>query len=118
MKSSVLSILFLALAFNLSACGKSGSDSANLDPVSNFLSGPCGSQVVDDYNSVVIKCKYMSSDASAKDCKSMAQSFQSKYPGINCEARAVSTSSLTDTPMTITSAKIQSVIDNLTALGY
>lgn len=99
------------------ACSKSGS---NPDTAKNYTGGePCGYEVVGDYNSVVSNCGY---GATVSNCESSIQSFIVKYPGINCTAEKISSSSINNETVTVTEsylrgllAKAQGTISNHTA---
>jgi hypothetical protein len=98
--------------------GSSGGGGTTVDSSGNYKNGSCGTTVVSDYNTVVIRCKYMNTDADARSCKSTAQSFLNKYPDINCTAEKTDSSSVDNRSTTLTATNIQKVIDELTALGY
>ena len=121
-------ILLASCVLVLSACGSdsqvgspggssSSASATTKDTSGNYLSGYCGSTVVSNYNTVVIRCKYMTTEADAKDCKNTAQSFLNKYPGISCLASSSDSSSINNKTTSINAADIQSIIDKITALG-
>ena len=80
-----------------------------------FESGACGSVVRYDYNDVVSKCKYRSSPEEDFICISSAQSFQNKYPGINCAASTYNPVTMSDSTVVITHDTLQNKIDRVTA---
>lgn len=51
-----------------------------------YTHGACGSKVISDYNSMVLKCKYLDSYYDLTECKSMLERLIKKYPTINCKA--------------------------------
>lgn len=123
MKFSALPIALLCITL-LSACGNDGGSTSSSSGASEdfnpdrYTSGNCGSTVISDHNTVVIRCRNMRTASDARSCKSSAQSFLNKYPGISCQAEERSSNSVNNTTMTITPYKFQKVIDELTALGY
>ncbi len=107
------------------ACGKDGDGSGSSESWSGYSpgstnssnGGACGSEVISDYNTYVLRCKYMTTTSDARNCKSTAQSLLSKYPNLNCTASQSSSSSINSTTVRVTASSVQSVIDQLTAMG-
>ena len=127
MKLITSSGLLALCALTLSACGgdskgspgsSTSSSASQVDPNLNSQSGNCGSTVISDYNTYVLRCKYMTTDDDVRNCKSTAQSLLNKYPGLSCQAAQEDSSSVDQQPITIQASKVQSVIDKITAAGY
>ncbi len=92
-KAILLFSLSLCLTSILTGCGSdyespvAVSGTSSVFPASsNYKSGNCGSDVIADYNSAVLDCKYMRTNADVAQCKSKMTKFKNKYPGINCKA--------------------------------
>lgn len=119
-KFLVSALLMMALG----ACGGSGSSPASSSGAApgtqvpaaalNFKSGACSVPVLGDYNDVLIKCNNTTQDQAAKICKTAAQDFLEKYPGINCSAVKASATSPQGTQANITANDAQALIDKLT----
>src|SRR3954462_241445 len=105
----VFGLMFALTCFG-SACGDVGGpvvgkDTDNLHGSGNYLSGNCGSTVVSDYNTYVLRCKYVTSESDIAQCKSTAQSFIQKYPNVNCAAQASDVNSVNASTVQITQSK-------------
>ncbi|TNF02584.1 MAG: hypothetical protein EP326_03030, partial [Deltaproteobacteria bacterium] len=73
----------ILLMFALVSCkgsgGGSGDDSQNAF-YNQYQSGACGLEVVSDYNSAIMKCKYMFDRDDISECQSKLLLFKSNYP--------------------------------------
>lgn len=80
-------ILLLALTIGLfTACTSEDQNEAENNFLTQSKSGNCGLDVVSDYNSAILDCKYMRSRSDINECVSKLNRFKTKYPGVNCSA--------------------------------
>ena len=82
-------LLLLALTIGLiSGCNSEDQqEEAQRTFLTQSKSGNCGLDVVSDYNSAVLDCKYMRTRVDINECVSKLNRFKAKYPGVNCTAK-------------------------------
>lgn len=86
MKNFILSLCFVLVSCSEDELRSTSYLSENIDQSNQSKSGNCGTNVISDYNSAILECKYTYSRSDIDDCLAKLNKFKSKYPEINCSA--------------------------------
>ncbi|HXH32660.1 MAG TPA: hypothetical protein VNJ01_17815 [Bacteriovoracaceae bacterium] len=112
MKNLFLISIQVSVLCLLVSCGKDKAEKKEMDKFFNqYQNGACGLDVVSDYNSMAIPCRYITTRDEIPQCRTLVQQMMSKYPGISCEAEKGS--GLSKEKFTIDTAHLQAILTQL-----
>lgn len=85
--NTVKYLLATLVLSSFTACGGKSEPAPEVGPLKQ-KDGPCGSTVIDDYNSVAISCSMVVTTERYNECRTKADDLMEKYPELNCTAES------------------------------